>query len=151
VEIPAVSGSYIVIGRLDNDVILNSGPFSERQVTQGYYLYSGSAYGPGGLCARITRHLNPDSKKFWHFDHLKANLFFEEILYSVYALNHECELIKAIQEMEKVSFPLPGFGSSDCRKGCPAHLAMFPLYTNIESVINNLESGGLSLERLSFK
>jgi Uri superfamily endonuclease len=150
-EIPARHGSYIVIGRLDNAVLLTSGPFSGQQITPGYYLYSGSAYGPGGLRARITRHLKSDTKKFWHFDHLKSNLSIEEIFFSIDTKNQECEFIKTIQGMPSVSIPLPGFGSSDCRKGCPAHLVKFPLSMDIKLVFDILTEKFLNLQRFSLQ
>jgi len=150
VKIPAEPGSYIVIGRLNDDVQFTSGPFLGQLLICGYYLYSGSAFGPGGLRARITRHLNPDTKKFWHFDHLKANLHFYEILYSSCAKNQECEFILALQEMEVISFPFIKFGSGDCRLGCPAHLAWLPLSACINSAFDHLEKHGFSLKRLSF-
>jgi Uri superfamily endonuclease len=149
VNVPAVPGSYLVIGSLDNEIFLGSGPFSGHALLQGHYIYSGSACGPGGLLSRISRHLNPESKKFWHFDHLKANLCFEEVIFSVNRFNQECDFIKIVQMMEGVTFPLPLFGSSDCQQKCPAHLARFPISFAIATVFQKLSDNGFDLKRLT--
>ena len=148
-DIPAVPGSYLIIGKLDNDIQLDSGPFSGQNLLPGHYLYSGSACGPGGLKSRISRHLNPETKRFWHFDHLKASLFIEEVLFSVNKISQECEFIKVVQTMEGVSFPLPLFGASDCRQKCPAHLVRFPISFNIGSVFERLKDHGFDLNGLA--
>jgi len=149
VNIPAVPGSYLIIGRMDSAIRLTSGPFSGHEFLSGHYLYSGSACGPGGLSSRISRHLKPETKKFWHFDHLKARLCFEEIFFSTNRISQECEFIKEIQKLEAVSFPMPWFGASDCRHQCPAHLARFPLEVTMDSVLRILNSHGLKLNKLA--
>jgi len=116
---------------------------------RGYYGYSGSAFGTGGLLARISRHLNPDTKKFWHFDHLKASLIFEEILFSTRSPGQECEVIKEIQQMDEVTFPIIKFGASDCREKCPAHLFRFPLSFVTDSLFQSLCGLGFVLYKLS--
>jgi len=37
----------------------------------GYYIYIGSAFGPGGVRARMLRHLRADKPKHWHIDYLR--------------------------------------------------------------------------------
>jgi len=91
-KIPSLPGSYILIGKLDNKAQFISGPFSNQLITPGYYLYAGSAFGKGGLCARIARHLNPDTQKFWHYDHLKSSISIKEGWYSQGGINQECHL-----------------------------------------------------------
>ncbi|MGC9523845.1 MAG: GIY-YIG nuclease family protein, partial [Anaerolineae bacterium] len=56
---------------------------SSRQITvgalgtwrfpEGTYLYVGSAWGPGGLRARLSRHLRGSPKVRWHVDYLRAH------------------------------------------------------------------------------
>ncbi len=147
-NIPDIPGSYLIIGRLDNDIHMASGHFKGSELLRGYYGYSGSACGPGGLFSRISRHLIPDTKRFWHFDHLKASLNFVEILFSVGSHGLECEVIKEIQQMEEVTFPIPKFGASDCSNRCPAHLFRLPLSSEPGSVIQKLNDRGFDLNRL---
>ncbi|MDP2965434.1 MAG: GIY-YIG nuclease family protein [Pelolinea sp.] len=150
-EIPAEPGSYIIFGRLADEVCFTSGLFSGQLLTRGYYLYTGSAFGPGGLRARIARHLKPGTKKFWHFDYLKALIQIEEIWYSPGGKNQECQFIKALQDLDYSSFPFLKFGSSDCRHGCQAHLVRFPLETNMDIAYDHLHKYGFSINIISLK
>jgi Uri superfamily endonuclease len=85
----------------------------------GVYIYAGSAKGPGGLRARIGRHLRRDKPLRWHIDHLS------EAATSLHAYpvpgGDECALVDMLLETGRYCFPLPGFGSSDCRH-CISHL-----------------------------
>jgi Uri superfamily endonuclease len=36
----------------------------------GRYIYAGSAYGPGGLKARVSRHMRRAKRSQWHIDQL---------------------------------------------------------------------------------
>ncbi|HYA22015.1 MAG TPA: DUF123 domain-containing protein [Thermoproteota archaeon] len=45
----------------------------------GLYLYVGSARGPGGLRARVARHLRRDKVRKWHIDYLTASSSFNLI------------------------------------------------------------------------
>ena len=38
----------------------------------GCYVYAGSARGPGGIRARVRRHLRPDKTPHWHIDQVTA-------------------------------------------------------------------------------
>jgi Uri superfamily endonuclease len=42
------------------------------ELKPGVYFYIGSARGPGGALARITRHLAREKKAWWHIDKLLA-------------------------------------------------------------------------------
>ena len=105
-KIPAVGGSYVLSCRLENEATINSGPFAGKLMGRGLYLYSGSALGPGGLHARISRHLRPEIKKFWHIDHIKALIEIREIWYIVKEKKLECEFIRVFQDLENVYFQL---------------------------------------------
>ena len=85
----------------------------------GDYLYCGSACGPGGLRARLARHLRADKPAHWHVDRLTAA---GRVIALGWARDvGECDLLAAWRALLGVTVPLPGFGSSDCRR-CPAHL-----------------------------
>jgi Uri superfamily endonuclease len=86
----------------------------------GYYVYVGSAFGPGGLKARINHHINHSSRPHWHIDYLGPRLRFCEIWYTYDQIRREHQWAKIHSQTRGVLLPLPGFGSSDCR--CPSHL-----------------------------
>jgi Uri superfamily endonuclease len=85
----------------------------------GRYCYLGSARGPGGIRARCRRHLAGSPKRHWHVDWIAPRAA------RIHALPlpgaHECELVRRLLQGSGVAVPVPGFGSSDCRR-CPTHL-----------------------------
>ena len=88
----------------------------------GIYVYIGSAHGPGGVKGRVERHLRHEKKIKWHIDNITISPD-AKIAGIVYASteNPECILTP---KLEKLGFthPIPGFGSSDCKRGCRSHL-----------------------------
>jgi Uri superfamily endonuclease len=115
--IPAVPGAYGLVIRLDAPLVLTR---PKGVLAPGIYLYCGSANGPGGLKARLGRHLRKDKSIRWHVDHL-TNAG-QALGAWVVEGGDECALVEALHGL---AVPLPGFGSSDCRT-CPSHLLRWP-------------------------
>lgn len=84
----------------------------------GLYAYCGSAYGPGGLRARIARHMKPDKTPRWHVDRLTAAGRIVRI--AAHEGGWECDLVDRLRAAGGRT-PPRGFGGSDCRR-CRAHL-----------------------------
>ena len=118
-RLPSEPGAYGLLIRLPRRFSGQVGALGPVELTRGTYLYLGSAYGPGGLSARICRHLRPDKKPHWHVDRLTA----EGQIYRLFALSHacECDLVDCALDLPGTHVPIIGFGSSDCRR-CDAHL-----------------------------
>jgi Uri superfamily endonuclease len=116
-------GAYVLLIELAAPLALDIPRRGAATLGPGRYAYAGSAYGPGGLKARIGRHLRPDKPRRWHVDRLTA----AGRVIGVRALPgaRECELVRDLLEVSGTSIPVPGFGSSDCRS-CPAHLVLLP-------------------------
>ena len=123
----------MLVGGLPEDVEISAGRFGGLHLLAGVYIYCGSARGPGGLRARIFRHLRLDKKKHWHYDHIRSHLALTQVWW-VDASASECDLCRWIGEAAQVSFPLAGFGSSDCVRGCRSHLMFVPSGTNLDAV-----------------
>lgn len=98
----------------------------ETTLLPGRYVYVGSAHGPGGLRARLGRHLRGDGRPHWHIDVLRAAARVEGYAYWTRDGVTECALAQALASLPGASIPLPHFGASDCRTGCPAHLVALP-------------------------
>ncbi|MBS0393601.1 MAG: GIY-YIG nuclease family protein [Proteobacteria bacterium] len=81
----------------------------------GFYVYTGSAR--RGLEARIARHLRRHKSLRWHIDFVLAakQVGVVGVRRSWIA---ECRL----NAMTGGGIPIDGFGASDCRSGCGAHL-----------------------------
>ncbi len=118
---PGEPGAYILLVRLLVPAPL-PGRFAGRQpplLAPGVYAYCGSARGPGGLRARLARHLRRDKTKRWHIDWLTTVA--EDIAALAIPGGDECALRAALADEPGATHPVPGFGSTDCRM-CPSHL-----------------------------
>ena len=119
--LPPLAGSYLLLIRLAESLPLK-GRFAGQVLPAGHYVYAGSARGPGGLRARVSRHLRKRKKVRWHVDQLTTRA--AAVLALPFAQENaptECGLISALLAGDAFDIPLPGFGSSDCST-CPAHL-----------------------------
>lgn len=86
----------------------------------GTYVYCGSALGPGGVRARVRRHVDGAQTLHWHIDHLLRRAQVQEVWARVEPRRIECEWASALGNAGRFTCPAAGFGSSDCR--CRAHL-----------------------------
>ena len=122
-HLPATPGAYLLLMHLVEDLPL-SGRFKGHVLPAGHYLYAGSARGPGGLRARITRHLKRHKKIRWHVDQLTTRASHVSALPYPDAPGaqgiSECHLAGLLADAGFTQ-PLPRFGSSDCPR-CTSHL-----------------------------
>jgi Uri superfamily endonuclease len=86
----------------------------------GWYLYVGSALGPGGLRARLTRHARAEKRLHWHIDYLLVQAELCQIWTAASADRQECDWARTLAALPGAWIPAPRFGASDCR--CAAHL-----------------------------
>ncbi len=113
---PDVPGAYVLVVELTRPVEVRLRSRPRELLPAGRYLYCGSAKGPGGLRARIARHMRRGKTIRWHIDILTEA---GRVLGAWTVLDgHECELAAALTR-----FPIAveGFGSSDCHT-CRSHL-----------------------------
>ena len=117
-----MSGAYQLLIRLRRGRRIKVGRLGEFFFPSGWYVYTGSAL--GGLEARVRRHLSRPRRKRWHIDYLLEVANSVEAFLYPSAERIECHLNMAVLSLPGAEVPVPGFGSSDCRR-CPAHLAYF--------------------------
>ncbi|MBN1485194.1 MAG: GIY-YIG nuclease family protein [Chloroflexia bacterium] len=122
-SLPAQPGTYVLVLHLPRPHTIAVGRLGEITFAEGYYLYVGSARGPGGLRARLRRHLRREKRLHWHVDYLRRWARPVEIYFAVGDGPGECHWRGLLQE-SGLSLPVPGFGASDCR--CPSHLLYSP-------------------------
>ena len=113
---PDGPGAYALILRLARETRLDIASLGRPALPAGLYLYAGSAWGPGGIRARVSRHLRTDKAKVWHIDHLTEAATVEEVI--AFPGGRECAIVAAATD---ASVPIARFGASDCRR-CEAHL-----------------------------
>ncbi len=122
-ELSTEPGAYLLVIDLDAPLALPIPKGAAATLAPGRYGYCGSAYGPGGIRARVARHLRRAKSIRWHIDRLTAAG--RVVAVEAAPGGHECALMDDLRALPGVSIPVPGFGSSDCRR-CPAHLVSLP-------------------------
>jgi len=116
-------GVYTIILQIHRPVSIEIGSIGRYNLERGFYAYTGSAFGSGGLESRIARHLRREKKIFWHIDYLTSNfnISIAAFIKAEEKRKIECEVNRGI--FEKLdSEPIVKVGSSDCKEGCKAHL-----------------------------
>ena len=118
--IPRQPGAYVLAIELSRPITLALAIRPSATLAAGCYLYCGSAKGPGGLQARIARHMRRGKPIRWHID----NLTEVGCVLGAWTIveGHECQLVAALSHLP---MPIEGFGSSDCL-GCKTHLVRWP-------------------------
>jgi histidyl-tRNA synthetase len=119
-HIPRLPGAYVLAVDLSRPIVVTLGNNRPVSLSAGLYLYCGSAKGPGGLRARIARHLRRGKAMRWHIDRLTEA---GRVLGAwPFVGRSECELVATLAHLPA---PIEGFGSSDCRR-CRSHLVLWP-------------------------
>ncbi len=130
--LPGAPGAYALEIRLKRPLKLAVAALGLPRLRPGRYVYLGSARGPGGIRARVGRHLKARKIKRWHVDHLTARASVAAVVSR--AGSSECGMVRALMAAPGVAVPVAGFGSSDCRD-CPAHLLRVPDELDLEAVL----------------
>jgi Uri superfamily endonuclease len=119
-DIPARAGAYVLVIDLAKSIEVAIGGRAPCALRAGRYLYCGSARGPGGLKARIARDMRRGKPVRWHVDHLTERGAVRGAF--IFPGGAECALAARLSHLPA---PMPGFGSSDCRR-CASHLFAWP-------------------------
>lgn len=114
------SGTYALLLSAVSSVTVEVGALGAVELESGAFVYVGSAFGPGGLAARLRRHVQSHKvTPHWHVDYLRAVLSLHGAWISPDDTRHECAWAQSIAGLEASSIPLPGAGASDC--SCRTH------------------------------
>ena len=120
--IPACRGAYILVLLLRDPLRIRVGGLGIIEFGRGYYAYVGSAKGPGGVRARLCRHILGRGVKRWHIDYLREHA---DVAHYLYTCGGPSEGVIA-ERCHKLLKPGPlGFGSSDDPAN-PTHLFSCP-------------------------
>ena len=152
VSLPSSPGTYALILRLDRPTVLQVGCLGEFFFTAGDFVYLGNAFGPGGLKARLGRHLRGGARSHWHIDTLREVARVTGFCYTLGPSPLECCWTQRLSNDPGAWFPAPGFGASDCRgrpARCPAHLLAFSRAISAQALSNALgEPGNLPVHSM---
>ena len=86
-----------------------------------FYLYVGSAFGPGGVQARVTRHMGSTKRSRWHIDYLLSRAPAARVWAACTEVpDREHEWVGILKAQMGLADSIAGFGSSGCE--CRTHL-----------------------------
>lgn len=128
----AEPGTYALTLLVERPRLVTIGKARRRvRFERGLHVYVGSALGPGGLGARLRRHLSAPKRLHWHIDYLllRATLFGALVV----ASPRRVECAWALWFARRADECIEGFGSSDC--SCKGHLFRLPAGMTLESVV----------------
>jgi len=117
-ELPG-AGAYRLTIRVSKAVHVRVGRLGMVSLPTGTYVYCGSAR--RHLRARVARHLRRRKRRHWHIDYLLARREARVVAVAAWANRTECDL-SAEATADGGRIIAAGFGSTDCRRGCGAHL-----------------------------
>lgn len=112
------SGAYQLFMELPRDAILPVGALGRLEFPAGGYIYTGRA--GRNLRARIDRHVRKEKRLRWHIDYFLQWAQIIDIRVFPNEAEGECGInLRAMEELGG-TFPVKGFGASDC--SCRSHL-----------------------------
>ena len=119
----AKNGTYALVMACSSDLKVEVGKLGSLRLQSGFYVYVGSAFGPGGLKARIAHHVKISERPHWHIDYLRPALDLTEIWFTHDSRHREHQWVGVLASLRGATVPISGFGASDCR--CNSHLFFF--------------------------
>ena len=129
-ELKGKAGTYVLVFHFNETRTIQVGRLGCFSFDPGWVCYVGSAFGPGGLLARLNHHLGAQERPRWHVDYLKQKAQITEIRVSTSRRRLECVWARALFRQKTARMCAPGFGASDCP--CPAHLIHFTDYSGFQ-------------------
>jgi len=129
-------GTYALILICRSKKRVQIGKLGPLEMRRGFYVYVGSALGPGGLRARVAHHQKGSQRPHWHIDYLRPHARLDRVWSSHGRARREHRWARLIRTLKGASVPIAGFGSSDCR--CATHLFFFttrPLFKEFASSV----------------
>ncbi len=116
-------GTYALVLLCPSERGIEVGRLGTTTFKQGYYIYVGSAFGPGGVAARVKRHCRIDKPVRWHIDYLRTAMTVVEVWFTHDPGHWEHHWAGTLSDSERSNASVSGFGSSDC--DCESHLFRF--------------------------
>jgi Uri superfamily endonuclease len=145
-DLPVHAGTYALVLSLPEPQTAAIGRLGRFKFESGLYIYLGSAQGPGGVRARLGRHLRGGERLHWHIDYLVGAAQVWAYAYRLFEGggghpdSTECAWSQRLAAVPAASIPVPGFGASDCASGCLSHLVKFPAKEDPQDILEILSS-----------
>ncbi len=120
--LPKKKGTYVLVASVPQMKRIKIGQLGRFDIVPGFYAYVGSAFGSGGLCARIGHHLESTASPHWHLDYLLRVARPVEVWYSTADQKLERHWADLLEDAPKFTVPIPRFGASDYHRSRASHL-----------------------------
>lgn len=121
-DLPQEKGTYVLISNVQQMKRLAVGALGDFDITPGFYAYVGSAFGSGGLAARVTHHLESTAEPHWHIDYLLRIATPIEVWFTTADRKLEKHWVELLENAPQFRVPIPQFGSSDYHRSRSSHL-----------------------------
>ena len=121
-DLPEDKGTYVLIASVAQMKRVEIGSLGEFDIVPGFYAYVGSAFGAGGLRARLDHHLESTAAPHWHIDYLLAMAEPVEVWFSTANQKLEHRWAGLLDDAPNFRVPIPRFGSSDYHRSRSSHL-----------------------------
>src|SRR6266436_10406306 len=112
-DLSEAKGTYVLIAFVARMKHLNIGRLGAFDIVPGFYAYVGSAFGSGGLRARLGHHLESTAEPHWHIDYLLGVAEPIEVWYTTENQKLEHHWADLLENAPQFRIPIPRFGSSD--------------------------------------
>ena len=122
-QLPSAPGTYALVLFCSRARSLKVGRLGIFTFQPGWYVYVGSAFGPGGLRARCGRHCSRPERRRWHIDYLNTAASVKAIWFSSDSVRREHQWAELVGGFPEAGTPIAKFGATDC--SCPSHLFYF--------------------------
>lgn len=119
-----VPGTYALLFFCRKSFQAHVGKLGRIHASPGYWIYVGSAFGPGGLQSRLGHHLKPSRRPRWHLDYIKSYMSPMGIWTTTDTVKREHDWAGLLADFSGATLPISGFGASDC--SCRSHLIRLP-------------------------
>ncbi len=127
-----LKGTYLMVIAFGRGRTIPVGRLGQVRFKKGHYVYVGSAFGPGGLGARIRHHLSVKVRRHWHLDYLAQPVRDIWVSGPGERLEHTWAGLLA----RTASGRICGFGCSDC--ACDTHLLYFKTLKDWQTALAGL-------------
>ena len=121
-ELPGEKGTYLLIVSVPQLKRIEIGRLGKFDIVPGFYAYVGSAFGAGGLRARIGHHLESTAAPHWHIDFLLQVAEPLEVWCTTADQKLEHHWADLLNNASQFRVPIPRFGSSDYHRSRASHL-----------------------------
>ncbi len=121
-DLPETKGTYVLISFVAQMKRLEIGRLGDYDIVPGFYAYVGSAFGAGGLRARIGHHLESTATPHWHIDYLLGVAEPVEVWYTRANQKLEHHWADLLEKTRHFRVPIRRFGSSDYHRSRSSHL-----------------------------